>query len=118
MSATGSERTVGLRVVAPGGARLAIDKTELLLSDKRLGVGLLRTGLGVLALPLAILTVLVAVAQPDSVARALEIPLVVACVALAVIGTVILFRAIAALDGLERRLLPMRRKGGPLGLPD
>lgn len=117
MNAPGSERTPGLRVVGPGGTRLVIEKTELLLDDKRLGVGVLRTGLAVLALPLAVLTVLVATAQPEALARALEIPLVVACVALFVVGTVILFRALAALDGLERRLVPMRRKGGPLGLP-
>jgi uncharacterized integral membrane protein len=117
MNVPGGDRAHGLRVVGPGGTRLAFEKTELLLDDKRLGVALLRTAIGILALPLAVVTVLVATARPEALAGALEVPLVVACAGLFVVGAVVLFRALGALDGLERRLLPMRRQGGPLGLP-
>jgi hypothetical protein len=93
-----------------GSARLALEKTELLLTDKRLVVSLVRTGLGVLTVPLVLLTVLVATASPERPEHALMAPLLVVCAALLAAGGVILFRGLHTLQRLEQRIATMARK--------
>ena len=111
MRGTGADRASRPLGILPGGsARLALEKTELLLTDKRLVVSLVQTGLAVLTVPLAVLTVLVATSAPDRIEHALEAPLLVICAALLAAGGVILFRALHGLQRVEHRIAVMSRK--------
>jgi hypothetical protein len=117
VAAPGSDRAGQALRLLPPGARLARERAELLLGEKRLVLSLLRTGLAAVVLPLALAAALAATSGPDHVLRALAIPVVIACAALLAVGTVLLLRALRALDVLERRLGALRRRGGPLGEP-
>jgi hypothetical protein len=119
MKAPGTDRGgKSLRLLPPGGTRLAIERTQLLLADKRLVLGLLRTGAAVIALPLLVLAAL-AIAPPAShLDTSLIVLLVGLCAGVAALGVFLIGRALQQLAALERRMAGLQRRSAPPGTPD
>jgi hypothetical protein len=72
-----------------------INEMQLIFSEKRTALSLLRTGITVLLLPLSVLTVLVATSRYYDIAKALivAIPLGVLCLGLFVLGIYLIIRS-------------------------
>ena len=72
-----------------------INEMQLIFSEKRTALSLLRTGIAVLLLPLSVLTVLVATSRYYDIANALAVavPLAILCFALFILGIYLIFRS-------------------------
>jgi uncharacterized membrane protein YidH (DUF202 family) len=104
-----------LQPVLAGGGRLALEKIELLLSEKRTLLSLLRTGLAILTLPLSVATVLVATSSHYRIENILPlaIPLLAACAVLVVVGVAILVRSLRRLRLIDQRINAIKRESRP-----
>jgi hypothetical protein len=116
MKAQGTDRAgKSLRLLPPGGARLAIERMQILLADKRVVLGLLRTGAAVVALPLVVLAAL-AIAPPASrLDASLIVPLVGLCAGVAALGVFLLGRALQQMVAIERQMAIVQRRGATVG---
>ncbi|UCC80970.1 MAG: hypothetical protein JSW64_06325 [Candidatus Zixiibacteriota bacterium] len=72
-----------------------INEMQLIFSEKRTALSLLRTGITVLLLPLSVLTVLVATSRYYDIAKAwvVAIPLAILCLGLFVLGIYLIIRS-------------------------
>lgn len=96
-------------VVRNSMAQLRIQEVQLLLSEKRTSLSTLRTGITLLALPLSVVSFLVATSQLWSIFDVLYLmaPLLALCTTLVGIGSYLVMRAllnVQAFDGKIRRL--------------
>jgi uncharacterized membrane protein YidH (DUF202 family) len=72
-----------------------INEIQLVLSEKRTALSVLRTGIAIFALPLSVLTVLVATSRYYNIFEILGlfIPLLVICLGLAIFGVAMMLRS-------------------------
>jgi len=109
MKAGGDRQGQPLRMMPAGGARLALERMELTLADKRIALGLLRTGVSLLGLPVVVLTVIAACGAPLR-ADPLTIVLAGLLAACASVGAYMLGRAFDSLAALDQQLATLRRR--------
>jgi uncharacterized membrane protein YidH (DUF202 family) len=81
-----------------------INEMQLIFSEKRTALSLLRTGIAVLLLPLSVLTVLLATSRYYEIANALEVavPLAVICLALFILGIYLIIKSTGQIRKSDR----------------
>lgn len=88
---------------------LVINQIELLLSEKRTSLSFLRTGIAVFALPLSVLSILIATSRQYNILHVLPLilPLLLLCALLIVLAFYLVIRSIRRIhhyDGIINRL--------------
>ncbi len=85
---------------------LRLQEVQLLLSAKRTSLSTLQTGIAVLALPISVVSFLVATSQSWHILDVLYLmaPLLAFCATLVVIGSYLVMRAILRIQGYERKI--------------
>jgi len=86
---------------------LKLSQIQLLLSEKRTSLSSLRTGIALLALPLSVVSFLVATSGLYEVLNILWLmaPLLALCVVLVGLGSYLVVRAIARTRGFDRKIV-------------
>src|SRR5882724_1829204 len=85
---------------------------QLILAEKRTSLAALRTGIAVFALPLSVLSVLVATSKLYDVFKVLQflVPLLALCACLVVLGSYLIIRSVRHIHKYERFLRELKRK--------
>ncbi len=75
---------------------IIMNEVQLLLAEKRTSLASLRTGIAIFALPLTVVSFLIATSQYYQVVNVLHLflPLMLACLILAVLGSYLVLRAV------------------------
>lgn len=91
---------------------LLVDEAQLLLSEKRTSLSTMRTGIAVAALPLSIVSALIATSRlyDPSEVLALLVPVLVACGFLLVLGGYLMIRAMGRIRHYDRLLHELRKQ--------
>lgn len=89
-----------------------INEVQLLLAEKRTSLAVLRTGITVFALPLSVLSVLVATSKYYDVGQALALfaPLLVICGGLIVLAVFLTHRAVRRIRRYDRGIQKLKKK--------
>ena len=92
--------------------QIAINEVQLILAEKRTSLSVLRTGIAVMALPLSVLSVLIATSKYYDVLHVLHffIPLVVINIALIFIGSYLIIRSIIRMRHYDRFIQEIKQK--------
>lgn len=98
-------------------ASIVINEVQLILAEKRTSLAAMRTGIAVFALPLSVLSVLVATSKHYDAAQVMHLflPLLVICAALVVLGTYLIIRAVMKIHHQDRMILELKRKHSRIG---
>lgn len=85
---------------------VAIQQAQLLLAEKRTSLATLRTGIAVFALPLSVLSVLVATSRYYNVLEVMHlfVPLAILTGGLAILGVYLISRAVLKIRKFDRML--------------
>ena len=91
---------------------LAVQEMQLLLAEKRTALSTLRTGIAVFALPLSVLSVLIATSKAYEVAQVIHwlVPLVLLCAGLVVLGVYLISIAVWRIRRYDRLIDGLKRK--------
>jgi uncharacterized membrane protein YidH (DUF202 family) len=94
-----------------------IDEAKLILAEKRTSMALMRTGIAVFALPLSVLSLLIATSRYYDVVHVMHliIPLAVLNVALLVLGTHLVTRALRELRHYDRLINRLKKGHSKIG---
>jgi len=97
--------------------QVVLGGAQLILSEKRSALSVMRTGVGVFALPLGVLSLLVASSRYYSAREVphLFLPLLALCLALVVPGSFPVLRSIARLRHYDRVLNELKRRHPVIG---
>jgi hypothetical protein len=89
---------------------LVLNEVQLILSEKRTALSLMRTGIAVFALPLSVLSVLIATSRYYAFMHVLHfmIPVLVLCAGLIALGTYLVFRAVTRIRHLDQLLFRIK----------
>ena len=89
---------------------LIINEAQLILAEKRTALSTLRTGIAVMALPMTVLSFLIAASHYYHAAKVLSllIPLVALCVALSGLGVYLVVRAVLKLRHADQVLAQLK----------
>ena len=87
---------------------LLLGEIQVLLSEKRTALSSMRTGIAVFALPLSVLSVLIATSRYYSIGKVM--PLLLLNLGLVVLGTWLVFHSIGRLDHYDRRIRELTQK--------
>jgi uncharacterized membrane protein YidH (DUF202 family) len=93
-------------------ASLAINEVQLILSEKRTALSILRTGITVFVLPLSVLSVLVATSRYYDTSQVMHflIPLLGLCSGLVFLGFYLILRSILRLHRYDRLIRKIKQK--------
>ena len=85
---------------------LRLNEIQLLLSEKRTSLSALRTGIALLALPLSVVSFLVATSALYELFEVLYLiaPLLAVCVVLVILGSYVVMRAIVRIHMFDRKI--------------
>ncbi len=99
-------------VISNSNHSLVINEVMLLLSEKRTSLSALRTGIGLVTIPLSILSFLVATSRSYDLENVLYLlaPLWAACVVLFVLGMHIVMRAMFRIRRFDSRIETLKTK--------
>lgn len=91
---------------------LIINEAQLILAEKRTSLASLRTGIAVMALPMTLVSFLIAASQFYHAAEVLGllVPLMLACLGLFCLGAYLALRAMLKLHREERLLGQLKRQ--------
>jgi uncharacterized membrane protein YidH (DUF202 family) len=91
---------------------IVINEVQLLLAEKRTSLSVMRTGIAVLALPLSVISVLIATSRYYDALRVVHflIPLGVLNLALTVLGVYLIIRSIIRMRHYERLIREIKLK--------
>ena len=91
---------------------ILFNEIQLILSEKRTSLSIMRTGIAVFALPLSVLSILIATSKYYDVTHVLHlfIPLLAMCIGLVSLGFYLIFRAIAKIRHYDRIIGDIKRK--------
>ncbi len=89
-----------------------INEVQLLLAEKRTTLASMRTGIAVFALPLSVLSVLIATSKYYDVLEVIHllVPLLALCAGLVVLGSYLIIRSINRTHHYDRLILELKRK--------
>jgi uncharacterized membrane protein YidH (DUF202 family) len=88
------------------------DEVQLILAEKRTALSMLRTGIAVFALPLSVLSVLVATSKYYQAVSVLQflLPLLALCAGLIVLGSYLIIHAIIRIRRYDRHIKELKRQ--------
>ena len=91
---------------------IILNEIQLILAEKRTSLSVMRTGFAVFALPLSVLSFLIATSNYYTFSRvaSLLLPVLVLCGFLTVLGFYLVFRAIVRIRHFERVINGMKKK--------
>lgn len=91
---------------------MIINEVQLILAEKRTSLAAMRTGIAVFALPLSVLSVLVATSKYYDFIHVLHmiIPLLIICAALIALGTYLIIRSIIKIHHYDHIILEIKKK--------
>ena len=91
---------------------IAVNEAQLILAEKRTSLAVMRTGIAMLALPLSIMSVLIATSKYYSVLHVLHflVPLGIFSFALIVFGTYLIVRSIIRMRHYDRLINEIKLK--------
>jgi uncharacterized membrane protein YkgB len=89
-----------------------INEVQLLLAEKRTTLASMRTGIAVFALPLSVLSVLIATSKYYDVFQVIHllVPLLVLCAGLVILGSYLTIRSINGTRRYDRLIFELKRK--------
>ena len=89
-----------------------INEVQLLLAEKRTTLASMRTGIAVFALPLSVLSVLIATSKYYDVLQVIHllVPLLVLCAGLVVLGSYLIIRSINRTRHYDQLIFELKRK--------
>ena len=89
-----------------------INEVQLLLAEKRTTLASMRTGIAVFALPLSVLSVLIATSKYYDVLQVIHllVPLLVLCAGLVVLGSYLIIRSINRTRHYDQLILELKRQ--------
>lgn len=89
-----------------------INEIQLVLAEKRTSLAALRTGIAVFALPLSVLSVLIATSKYYDVLTVMPfiVPLLIICTALILLGSYLIIRSTTRLHRYDKLILDIKRK--------
>ncbi len=93
-------------------ASVVINEVQLILAEKRTSLAAMRTAIAVFALPLSVLSVLVATSKYYDFIHVMHliVPLLLICAALIFLGSYLIIRSIHRLHRYDRLILDIKRK--------
>ena len=96
----------------PGPDNLSFGEIQVLLAEKRTALAGLRTGIAVFALPLSVLSALIATSRYYRIERVMPLllPLMLLNLGLVVLGTWLVFRSIRRIRHFEHRIRELSEK--------
>jgi uncharacterized membrane protein YidH (DUF202 family) len=96
----------------PGPDNIIFGEIQVLLAEKRTALAGLRTGIAVFALPLSVLSALIATSRYYRIERVMPLllPLVLLNLGLVVLGTWLVFRSIRRIRHFEHRIRELSEK--------
>jgi len=91
---------------------MIINEVQLILAEKRTSLAAMRTGIAVFALPLSVLSVLVATSKYYDFFQVLHmiIPLLLMCAGLVLLGAYLIIRSIIKIHHYDDIILEIKRK--------
>ena len=91
---------------------LIFGEIQVLLAEKRTALSSLRTGIAIFALPLSVLSVLIATSRYYSTGKVMPllVPLLLLNLGLVVLGTWLVFRSIRRINHFEHRIRELSEK--------
>lgn len=91
---------------------MAISEVQLLLAEKRTALAVLRTGIALVALPMSIMSFLIATSRYYEVLNVLHllIPLSLLCAGLGGFGGVLIFSSLKRMHRYDRLILEIKRR--------
>src|SRR5881394_3387691 len=91
---------------------LILGEIQVLLAEKRTSLSALRTGIAIFALPLSVLSVLIATSRYYSIGKVMPLlmPLLLLNLGLVVLGSWLIFHSIGRLDHYDRRVRELTKK--------
>ena len=91
---------------------LILGEIQVLLSEKRTALSSLRTGIAIFALPLSVLSVLIATSRYYSIGKVMPllVPLLLLNFGLVVLGSWLIYRSIHRIHHYERRIRELSQK--------
>ena len=94
---------------------MIINEVQLILAEKRTSLAAMRTGIAVFALPLSVLSVLVATSKYYDFIQVLHmiIPLLIICAALIALGTYLIIRSIIKIHHYDHIILEIKKSCTP-----
>jgi uncharacterized membrane protein YidH (DUF202 family) len=98
--------------VTPIPETIIINEVQLLLAEKRTSLAALRTGIAVFALPLTVMSVLIATSKYYDIIQVVHllVPLLILCAALILLGSYLIIRAIIRLHRQDKLISEIKRK--------
>jgi uncharacterized membrane protein YidH (DUF202 family) len=97
---------------APQPDSVILGEIQVLLAEKRTALASLRTGIAVFALPLSVLSVLIATSRYYNVVSVMPflVPLLLLNLALVVLGSWLIYHAVCRLHHYDRLIRDLRQK--------
>ena len=94
-----------------------INEVQLLLAEKRTSLAAMRTGIAVFALPLTVMSVLIATSKYYDIVHVMHllVPLLIICAALVLLGSYLILRSIIRLHRHDRHILEIKRQHSAIG---
>jgi uncharacterized membrane protein YkgB len=91
---------------------IIINEVQLLLAEKRTSLATMRTGITVFVLPLSVLSVLIATSRYYDIIQVMHfiIPLLAICVALVLLGSYLIIRAVIRMRHHDSLIMQLKRK--------
>src|SRR6266478_639498 len=91
---------------------LILGEIQVLLAEKRTALSSLRTGIAIFALPLSVLSVLIATSRYYSIGKVMPllVPLLLLNFGLVVLGSWLIYRSIHRIHHYERRIRELTKK--------
>lgn len=89
-----------------------MNEVQLILAEKRTSLSAMRTGIAVFALPVSVLSVLIATSKYYDVIHVMHllVPLLTICAALVFLGAYLIIRAIIKIHHHDRMILELKKK--------
>lgn len=96
---------------------IIINEVQLLLAEKRTSLAALRTGIAVFALPLSVLSILIATSKYYDIMHVMPLllPLLLLSAALVILGTYLVMRAILRIRHFTRLITAIKKKHSRIG---
>jgi uncharacterized membrane protein YkgB len=91
---------------------IVINEVQVILAEKRTSLAAMRTGIAVFALPLTVLSVLIATSKYYDFLHVIHllVPLLVLTAALVLLGAYLIIRSILRIHRYDRLILDIKRK--------
>ncbi|UCD80864.1 MAG: hypothetical protein JSW26_05385 [Desulfobacterales bacterium] len=95
---------------------IIINEVQLLLAEKRTSLAAMRTGIAVIALPLTVMSVLIATSKYYDIIHVMHllVPLLILCAALVVLGSYLIIRSIIRLHRHDRLISKIKRNNSTI----